>query len=498
MGVPGFFAWLLNKNQNILVDNTNCDIDIFYIDANCLFHPICFEIIKKYPQLKNKELEKKMITEIIKYIKYLIDYVSATQIFIAVDGVAPMAKISQQQKRRYKSMIETEIKNKIKEKYGIFTTNNWTNASITPGTLFMKKLHNALKSEFKDDNMVYSSYKEHGEGEHKILENMNTLKNKNIVIYGLDADLIFLSLTNHKNNIYLLREKNQINNIESETNLIYASMEITRNFYSEYITKYTSSYFNSFIKYDKINLINDFIFTCFLLGNDFLPHLEEINIKNDGLDILIYSYITTFLKQKKYIVTIDKTHKIKLNNKFIFELIKTIYDIPQKIRKYNKKVYMGNSDMDKELFDVDNLNTIDRKYMVDYILNDPIDYYNTYFNNVQDKNEIIIKYLHGLLWIANYYFNKCISWSWYYPYLKAPLLNDLIQFIDQNSFDINNIIFDDDGVMKVSKQVGLIIPHKYNKILPKKFRKESEKYDVKIDVTGKDLLWKCDVILVKK
>ena len=50
MGVPGFFAWLLKyKSNSIILDKLDFNIDCLYIDANCLFHPKCFEILKLYP-----------------------------------------------------------------------------------------------------------------------------------------------------------------------------------------------------------------------------------------------------------------------------------------------------------------------------------------------------------------------------------------------------------------------------------------------------------------
>ena len=90
---------------------------------------------------------------------------------------------------------ESNKKNKIK----------WSNAVITPGTIFMEKLHNELK-EYSRNNKItttYSSYHECGEGEHKILQHIKQNKPSNSVIYGLDADLIFLSLASEIDNIFL-------------------------------------------------------------------------------------------------------------------------------------------------------------------------------------------------------------------------------------------------------------------------------------------------------
>ena len=54
MGVPGFFAWLLKNNiHNNIVLNKIDKIDNLYFDANCLFHPKCFDILKLYQNEKN-------------------------------------------------------------------------------------------------------------------------------------------------------------------------------------------------------------------------------------------------------------------------------------------------------------------------------------------------------------------------------------------------------------------------------------------------------------
>ena len=38
-----------------------------------------------------------------------------------------------------------------------------------------------------------------------------------------------------------------------------------------------------FDKNDFINIINDYVFMTFLLGNDFLPHISSLGIKNGGI-----------------------------------------------------------------------------------------------------------------------------------------------------------------------------------------------------------------------
>ena len=129
MGIPGFFGWLLKKyKRGYITMNSLSNIDELYIDANCMLHPSCFKILDK-THFPNANLENEMIEVCIQDLDNLIKYVNPkVKLYVAVDGVAPFAKITQQRSRRYKSLVENQLKNKIKKNFGIPINDKWSNA----------------------------------------------------------------------------------------------------------------------------------------------------------------------------------------------------------------------------------------------------------------------------------------------------------------------------------------------------------------------------------
>ena len=331
MGVPGFFLWLwkrykgnnfvfskgsLNKeNDSELIEKINT-IDEFLLDLNCAIHPMCFKVLAENQNITNMErLENKMMNRVIEYIDELVEYVNPQQVvYLAIDGVAPIAKIKQQRSRRFKSINDKVLFDNIKRKHNKEITTHWNNSAITPGTIFMEKLKLKIidyckkLQEKRKIKVIFSTSNTPSEGEHKLLQYIRNKQKNNIdnsnkyVIYGLDADLIFLALSTNKENIFLLREAVHLNAGDSNSNnfdmLNYVSIDVMRSCIYQQISKKILNYINDMDEVDTNNIniietkriIDDFIFICYLLGNDFLPHIPSLDITKNGIDILIKIY----------------------------------------------------------------------------------------------------------------------------------------------------------------------------------------------------------------
>jgi len=503
MGVPGFFIWLLknykkegfviNKNKiddiDILSDINN--IDYFLIDANCLVHPVCYKIIADNPELKdNDKLEQKMMNAVLIYLDELIEYVQPKKgIYLAIDGVAPVAKIKQQKMRRFKSVADKAMFDVIKKKHSKPLANSWNNNAITPGTEFMEKLHNIIIDWAKKQTfeVIYSSCFTPAEGEHKLLQFIRTNQIKNInmsyVIYGLDADLIFLALSTKSDKIYLLREANEINKKESKEVLNHISIKIMRKSIYKTILKYLSKEETFSFELNENNIVSDFIFMCYLLGNDFLPHIPSLNIHNSGIENLIINYSKTIkqliLENNKVIYLIDD---LDINHTFLLKFIINLSIEEDTLLTNNfyekkRKFYCNGDAYDKEIFKIDNLQ---------FKIKDPIllgsdnseewrkRYYKHYWN--VDENEIeefseklVYHYLMGIKWITYYYFDKCPSWNWYYPFDYPPFISDIAKYLPK--INLEQIKFKLGSPLKPYMQLLSVLPPQSNYLLPQSLRK---------------------------
>ena len=226
MGIPSYFSHIVRSHIEIMkkIYNLQKKIDNLYMDSNSIIYDELRVVTKEInDNLSNDKFENKLIENVCVKLEYYINELKPNKrVFIAFDGVAPVAKLDQQRNRRYKSALEKKL---------FETKTHWDRCAITPGTEFMKKLTFGVKNYFnkkeKKNNVkkiIISGPDEPGEGEHKLFDYIrkNEKHKKEVtIIYGLDADLIMLCL-NHlyiSKNIYLFRETPEfIKSINSDLN----------------------------------------------------------------------------------------------------------------------------------------------------------------------------------------------------------------------------------------------------------------------------------------
>jgi len=260
------------------------------MDYNGIVYSAYERIKDKIEGVENtkEKIEELLITEVLRYTKYLIcDVIKPSKLtYISLDGPAPRAKMVQQRSRRYKGYKDKLFNQEMKRKYNISADKyEWDrSANISPGTEFMEKLSSSLVSSMKTKffsthnpkmEFILSNSNVPGEGEHKFLNTIRSMiklkskENSPVYIYGKDADLIVLAISTHKNNLHIIRE------VGSESD------EMLKRMYQDYeflnldidnlrigFNKELTRTFPRDTKFDETRILNDYIFLTFLVGND--------------------------------------------------------------------------------------------------------------------------------------------------------------------------------------------------------------------------------------
>lgn len=454
MGIPSYFSFIVKNHSSIIkkLRDPVKRISHLYLDCNSIIyeavHTICF---KNWAEKDGSKTSIIIHWSILKIEEYISLIKPDTTIFIAFDGVAPVAKMAQQRGRRYKSAHQAIVsKNIFKEASTI--QDMWNTSSITPGTEFMDELNKSMRMYFSQSQMneklgvskiIVSGSDEVGEGEHKIFQyirlNEESHKNTSTIIYGLDADLIMLCITHLpiNPNIYLFREtphfiQNLDKTLEPSQTYMLDIPELARIITLDMSDKNPNN---------TINRIYDYILICFMLGNDFLPHFPAINIRTGGIHKLLNAYKATIGKTSS--VLTDGTHICWAQfRKFIGflaaqeeEFLKT----ETKQRDRQEKYVLPTDTPENTYKKFELLPSYERqseKFINPYRLHWQTRYYTALFKTTIDdtrRSQICINYLEGLEWTLKYYTTNCPDWRYSYKYEYPPLLEDLHKFIP--SFD---------------------------------------------------------------
>jgi 5'-3' exonuclease len=340
--------------------------------------------------------------------------------------------------------------------------------------------------------MFLSDSEKFGEGEHKIIADIRNkeYENKNICIYGLDADLIILSLTISNNNIYLLRENVHIDK-KYLNEFLYVSIPILSDLINKEMLRELSEKTNVNINtIDKTRLIKDYVFLSFLLGNDFLHCLPSLSIVNNGIDFVINLYAICYGKCKNYLLS-SLNGSIRINNGFlrsIFEYLTKSEDSNLKFLAQKKRIptppnFDDSYSEDKWKWDRIPYNSKFEKCfsVIDYKNNNwKKQYYSIFFDfdysNTNDKvciESICKNYFDGILFTAKYYFDGELNWYWYNPYSVSPFASDLFEYLNKMEVkDINNIQLPNGLPFSSIEQLMMVLPKCSSELLPKKLADE--------------------------
>lgn len=503
MGIPYFFYNLYkkyNKSNDFMINEKeliNLNISYLFLDYNSMIHPCAQNVILKNKIDKenfdeyNKYIEDLIIKECLLYTEFIINIINPKKTHIMIDGIAPMAKIIQQRERRYKSYVFKNILKKKEDNFENESAYTWDTNKITPGTLFMKKLSKCL-FEFQKKSIYkieISDASEPGEGEHKMMKIIDKLNNdnfynidSNICIYGLDADLIMLSLLNkYSNKIILLRDNTfNLKYKEQDRKFTYLSIDKLKNaIINEMRNEYKYKYKTDIILTDK-QLIQDYVFLCILLGNDFLHNIPSLIIKENASSILLKSYIKC-IRNESLTCNNEYLYNSKLNNiniqyeniinmdlfiMILYELscledyfFKNIYSIYK-----SNKLDIYKDEIEYELLETENIIC----YKDDIILYNKDGYKSRYYAyyNIIDIENSCKNYLEGVIWVWGYY-NLHIhnNWTWMYSDHATPFVSDIYYYLSNNKHNFKEYIknaesFKKSRILTSFEQLLIVLPKK--------------------------------------
>ena len=484
MGIPSYFSYIVKNHANIIkkIDSNKFKTNNLYLDANSIIYDCVHKI--DFTKLAPENFEIIYQSVFHKIDEYITLICPDSNIFIAFDGTAPVAKLEQQRQRRHKSLYQNKIAKMIMKR----VEDPWNTTAITPGTKFMLGLNENLRKNYTNPakynvkNIILSPSDKYGEGEHKLFDYIRTFPeqhlNKNTVIYGLDADLIMLSI-NHlpvNPNIYLFRETPEfIKSINSELDPNESYMidipELAK------IITLNMNNGEPLTTEQQSNRIYDYIFMCFFLGNDFMPHFPSVNIRTGGVDKMINAYKAT----------IGNTTENLTNGKTIYwknvrKLVQFLADAEEvnfkketalRDRRENQQ---GSGNQleggEGELKKFDAIPTYDRKmekFINPFNPNWQRRYYKTLFKiEIDDvrRKQICVNYLEGLEWTMKYYTTGCADWRWCYNYDYPPLLCDLIHYIPY--YETEFIVKKKPAPVNELVQLCYVLPKECLQLLPTK------------------------------
>ncbi|KAL6320208.1 hypothetical protein AAG906_004717 [Vitis piasezkii] len=638
MGIPAFYRWLADRyplavvnavedrpavvnGASVAVDTTRPnpngnEFDNLYLDMNGIIHP-CF-----HPEgLPAPKTYTDVFKAVFKYIDRIFSLVRPRKLlYMAIDGVAPRAKMNQQRARRFRAAkeaaddasgterLKTVFESEMEMLALLDQTKKLDSNVITPGTEFMALLSSALKyyihlrmnldPGWRGIKVILSDANVPGEGEHKIMSYIRLQRNlpgfdpnTRHCLYGLffillfqDADLIMLALATHEIHFSILREdvhkayRKDKNNKPRKDSLLVNKRgkskqgEVGGEDIEDFISRQKFQFLNIWtlrdylahdmsipdrsLKTDLERLIDDFVFMCLFVGNDFLPHMPSLEISEGAIDLLMTVYKKEFVQIGGYLTNSSEVYleRVERFMQVVGSHENAIFRKRSQVQKKRGVRFQGSSNKKtvsdysttpcvepqgmtgssgssleprKTPFCQDSKNSTVKEIQcstncISTGANSLVDkiklgedgwkerfYVEKFEAKTEDDRErvrrhAVLKYIEGICWVMHYYYQGVCSWQWFYPYHYAPFASDIygldqldIQFTLGKPFKPFDQLM---GVLPAASAHAL--PLYYRKLMMDETSPILDFYpaDFELDMNGKRYPWQaiCKLPFIKE
>lgn len=308
-------------------------------------------------------------------------------------------------------------------------------------------------------------------------------------------------------------------------------------------------------EYDFERVIDDFVFLCFFVGNDFLPHLPSLDIRDGALDFLILIYAKLLPAMGGYLTDAGNVDLSRVDvilaevgavEDVIFQRRALKQEENERRRKsrisYEKRDQIAAAAAKDDAVEIQKKRRIDKdviqadkKYggmsaeeAVKARIKENVEsQLEKYRDEVQDvvrlgepgwktryytdkmkaddiehgggREKVFQSYIEGLCWVMQYYYSGCASWQWFYPFHYAPFASDL------RNIDRFTITFNEGQPFRPFEQLMGVFPSGSSHAIPKPYRwlmSETESpiidfypKDIPVDPNGKAMPWLWVVLL---
>lgn len=502
MGIPSYYKKLTDTHPGLVSSHhPEQSVEWLFMDFNCLiYHCIQQPDMPAYSG-NDEEWQTQLLERVVEYTEHIIRIVSPSMgVYLAIDGVVPMAKMRQQRLRRFKSQWLSERSSSIK----------WDTNAITPGTAFMELLHTALEraSTRASKQWIISTSNQVGEGEHKIIAEWRKETYKgNYAVYGLDADLILLSLLTREllhldNHVWLFREQ-----MEKGTCVYQDGQECFEWFCIHELREWLATMMPDVEKQSE--WVISYCAAMSILGNDFLPRSLGLTLREDGHAKLLTQLRALEGKSLVDIVTLD------LQSTTVFSLFKSLaeeeeHHLQKMISKRHRmaQIYgttetgLGESNWPLVQHEEDALVYRDGSMKENWDVIYMTRFFPGFTYTKKNIRQISEAYLYGIQWTWAYYTGQVerVCYDWYYPYSLPPLWSWISQQTELPSLS---------GTVRIraeeihpQEQLGLVLPPKswglIRDVRIRELRRLLPHYfptNFSFESVGKRYFWECEAIL---